>query len=63
MAGSGERRKKPRQDAGAAENNDVSSVNQAARKRDDDEVPDGQPVRRIPGLNGYDPTQWPDAAR
>lgn len=22
---------------------------------------DSQPVRRVPGINGYDPNQWPDA--
>lgn len=26
-----------------------------------DDVDNLQPARRVPGINGYDPTQWPDA--
>ena len=68
MAGRGRdkksRDKSEEQEPGAAAKGGAGSNTGSDSTNDAEEgLKDGQPGRRVPGINGYDPTQWPDAGR
>lgn len=68
MAGRGRdkksRNRSEEQEAGDAANGGTGSNTGSDTTKDaEEDLKDAQPGRRVPGINGYDPTQWPDAGR
>jgi hypothetical protein len=59
MAGS-ERGKTVREDPEESGNDAAVNADSVAPEHAED-VDTLQPGRRVPGINGYDPNQWPDA--
>ncbi|ACL38483.1 hypothetical protein Achl_0484 [Pseudarthrobacter chlorophenolicus A6] len=59
MAGR-ERGKTVREDSEEPGNDAAGNADSVAPEKAE-EVDTLQPARRVPGINGYDPTQWPDA--